>query len=306
MADRLDIVKDVASQRVWFRPQEGRPSTTPTVTIKDRNGATITAAATTNVVQETTSTTVATENTVGDRSIKLTSVSGIEWRGTYLMTNSLLQREWVRVRSVASSTSIVEFDERLEFVHDTAATFVGVGFYRTLQTAEVDTLEELYRARASYVVDSVTYTREVMFDVVLTPLANPLSVVFVKARRAAVMRQQPSETLGDDLLDLRESAWDTVRKGIRDHSDGWRPALVRTGSDLEEWGLAQFDLLCHENGIVVASVINTDSIEAKRELESDVINTRRTALASLEFMDLNEDDNQSADETRPLTMDYIR
>jgi hypothetical protein len=86
---RLEVVKDVAGQRVYFYPQEGRPSATPSVEIKDEAGSTITAAATTNVTQDTVNTTVSTANAIGDDSVILADVTAIAHRGSYLLTNSL-------------------------------------------------------------------------------------------------------------------------------------------------------------------------------------------------------------------------
>lgn len=304
MSARIEAIKDASSQRIYFEPQEGRPSSTPSVEIKDKYGSTITASSTSYVTQVSVNTTVATQNSVGDKSLVLASVSGIEFRKSYLITNSKLQREWVRVRSVDSSNATVEFDEALEFVHDTSATFQSTTFYRTLQTAEVDDLVEGYRARASYTVNSMTYVQEIPFDVVLTPLVNPLTVEFLKVRRKNIMGREHASTRGTDYLDLREAAWDKVLKGIRAHDAGWRPALLKSPEDVEEWALAEFDLLLHKSG--VQQMKNVDPIQAAESLKDEIKTAKTNSLGNLQYMDLSDDDSLGTDEERPKRPDFVR
>jgi hypothetical protein len=306
MPARLEVIKAISGQRIYFYPQQGRPSATPSVEIKDQYGSTVTASATSNVTQDSVNTTVSVAGAKGDTSLTLASVSGIEFRKTYLITNSLLQTEWVRVYSVNSSTKVVEFDEPLEFTHDTSATFVSTMFYRTLQSGEVDSLEELYRARASYVVDSMTYVQEIPFDVVLTPLVNPLTVEYIKKRRPGVMRREPSSTRGSDLADLREAAWDEVMKGIRGHKDGWRPALLKTPDDIEQWALAEFDKLAWEAGITTVLRGEWAGIDAIEHLENKISRLANKSLVSLKFMDLSDDDSRADDEIEYQRPDFSR
>jgi hypothetical protein len=306
MSARLEIVKGASGQRIYFYPQEGRPSATPSVQIKDQYGSTVTASSTNYVTQDTVNTTVSVAGAKNATSLTLTSVSGIEFRKSYLITNSLSQREWVRIYSINSSTKVVEFDEPLEFAHDTSATFVSTMFYRTLQSGEVDSLEELYRARASYVVNGMTYVQEIPFDVVLTPLVNPLTVEYIKKRRPGIMRREPSSTRGSDLADLREAAWDEVMKGIRGHQDGWRPALLKTPDDIESWALAEFDKIAWENGISTVLRGEWSGIDAIEHLENKVSRLANKSLASLKFMDFDDDDSRSDDEIEYRRPDFVR
>lgn len=306
MSARLEILKDVSEQRIYFYPQEGRPSTTPSVQIKDQYGSTIAASSTTYVTQDTVNTTVSVAGAKGDTSLTLASVSGIEFRKTYLMVNSLSQREWVRVYSINQSTKVVGFDEPLEFAHDTSATFVSTMFYRALQSSEVDSLEELDRARASYVVDGMTYVQEIPYDVVLTPLTNPLTVEFVKQRRPGIMRREPASTRGSDLADLRGAAWDAVMKGIRGHKDGWRPALLKTPEDIEQWALAEFDKVAWEAGISTVLRGEWAGIDAIEHLENRVSRAANSSLSSLKFMDFDDSDSRSEDEIEYQRPDFSR
>ena len=306
MSARLEIVKGASSQRIYFYPQEGRPSATPSVQIKDQYGSTVTASSTSYVTQDTVNTTVSVAGAKNATSLTLTSVSGIEFRKSYLITNSLSQREWVRIYSINSSTKVVEFDEPLEFAHDISATFVSTMFYRTLQSSEIDSLEELYRARASYVVNGITYIQEIPFDVVLTPLVNPLTVEYIKKRRPGIMRREPSSTRGSDLADLREAAWDEVMKGIRSHQDGWRPALLKTPDDIESWALAEFDKIAWENGISTVLRGEWSGIDAIEHLENKVSRLANKSLSSLKFMDFDDDDSRSDDEIEYRRPDFVR
>jgi len=301
---RLEVVKGVAGQRIYFYPQEGRPTATPTVELKDEGGSTIRAAASTYVTQDTTTTTVGTASLVGATSLILSAVTGVTVRSSYLVTNAIGQQEWIRVRSCNASTKAVEVDEPLEYAHDTAATLVATGFYYTLQTSDVANLEELWRARATYTVGGLTYTQEVPFDVVLTQLRNPLTVEFIKYRRPDIMTLEFSQSRGSDFADFRSAAWDEVLRAIRGHDTGWRPALVRTPEDLEGWALAEFDVLAQSGGISILR--GWDAERAVLHLESIRDERRGAALASLKFLDLDEDDSADEDEEQPARMDFIR
>jgi len=311
MAPRLEVVKGVSSQRVHFYPQEGRPSSTPTVEIKDESGNTHRAAADTYVTQGTANTTVSSASSVGDESLTLTAVTGITVRReAYLVTNSNGNKEWVRVTAVDSTNKVAYVDEPLEYAHDTSATFQDCSFYYTLQTTDVDTLEQMWRARASYTVDSLTYTQEVPFDVVLTPLVNPLTVGFIKKWRPNVTGQEFAATRGTDFDDLREAAWDKIKYAIRRHCTGralgenWRPALLRTPDDVEEWALAEFDLLSQRNGIAILAGVDPE--RALEMLGEERDGLRHASLSSLHFLDIDEDDARDDDEAAPSRPDFVR
>lgn len=300
---RLEFAQNVASQRLYFYPPEGRPTSTPSVAIKDSGGSTITAAATTNVTLDAVSTTVSVASSVGDDNLTLTTAASIDWRVTYLVTNSIGQKEWVRVKSCNATTKVVYFDEPLRYAYDTAATFVGTRFYRTLQTAEVDELVELYRARATYVVGGLNYVMEIPFDVVMTPLSNPLTVETLKKWHPDIMSYEPTESRGTDFADIREQAWDEVKRAIRQR--GWRPGLLRTPEDVEAWAVSEFDLIAQKNGIKVLR--DVPGLEAVEYLERERNKRRDYSCSTLSWMEKTpEDDALSSDEEDPLRMDLVR
>lgn len=308
--DRLDVVRDVSGQRVYFYPQEGRPSATPSVELLDRYGATVTANATTYVTQDAVNTTLSAGASAGDQEVTLTAVTSVEVGVEYLLTSTLSEVERVTVRSIdAGGTSVVTLAEPLEHAYASASTFVGTRFYRTLQSGEVGELVELYRARASYAVGGLNYVMEIPFDVVLTPLTNRLTAAYLKANRPGITSQEHAETRGNDFAGLREQAWDRVRKAIRKLGDGddtrWRPALIRTGDDLELWALAEFDLLAYSNDVDVLPG-EWDGPSAMEELRGRVSRLKAEALSSLRWIDLNEDDAEEDEEEKPIALDFVR
>jgi len=307
--DRFDAVKDVSGQRLYFYPQQGRPDSTPSVQLLDRSGATITAAATTNVTLDAVNTTLSAGASVGDYSVTLTATTSVEVGVEYLLTSTLSEVERVVVRSINTSSKVVVLDEPLEYAHASSSTFVGTRFYRELQSSDVDELAELSRGRASYAVGSLNYVLEVDYDVVLVPLANRLSARYLKRNRPDLTAQEHRSTRGSDFADLRAQAWDRVRKGIRRLGEGdrkrWRPALVRTGDDLELWALAEFDLLAHESGVDIlqGDWAGPDAVE---ELRGRVSSRKAEATGSLGWIDLDEDDAISDAEEHPLELDQVR
>ncbi len=305
MTIRAELVQEVSDQVIWFYPQEGRPSAKPTVELKNKYGSTDLAAANTYVTQGTVNTTSNGATTKKATTMILDSVTGIEFRKSYLITNALSQTEWVRIKSINASTKVVEFDEPLEYAHADEATFQDTGFYYTFQDAQVASLLDANRARAVYTAGGVSYTVEQNYDVVLTKIPNPLTVEFIKKRRTGIMKREHSQTLGSDLEDYREVAFESVKKGIRNHDSGWRPALVKTPEQLSDWALAEFDLLAHANGIKILKD-DWDPQQAIEHLENERNKQRNFTLNNLEFMDLNDDDGKSTDEETPRRPDFVR
>jgi hypothetical protein len=303
MTVRAEVLKGGTAEVVWFHPQEGRPSATPSVAVKDTAGSTVTAAATTSVTQDTVNTTLSAGSSRGDRTVTLTAVTGLVSGRTYLITTTTHRPVWVTVLEWVDSTKVVTLRDYLPCDVASASTFAGTGFYRTLSSTEVASLAEVMRARATYVVGGVTYTMEVPFDVVLTPLRNPLTVDLLRVRHPDIMPQEHSETAGSAFANLRDAAFDEVMKGIRRH--GWRPALLRTPDDIEGWALAEFRLLAWDAGIEVLKG-DWDPERALAELDRRRESARSTALSSLSFYDSNEDDSKADEDERPLRMDLVR
>lgn len=310
MPAQIEIVKDTLGQRIYFYPQEGRPDSTPTVEIKDKYGSTISDASTDYVTLDPVNTTLASASSKNDTTMTLTSVSGVAVGKSYLATNSLQQREWLRVYAVNSSTNQITLDEKLEFDHDDATTFQSTFFYRELQDHEVSTLERLQRARGVYSVNSQEYTEEINYSVVLTPLINPLTVEFVKRRRPSIMPRESSQTRGSDYLDLRDTAFDIVKKAIRKKGSGqknsknYAPALIRSPEDLEEWCLAELDILLQRDGLQMLP--GWDPQAALEHLEDRAMRLRNSSLASLQWIDLTQDDAPSSSELTPKVPHLMR
>ncbi len=308
--DRQDFTQDITAP-LYFYPQQGRASATPSVEIKDQAGTTVTVDSDTNVTLDPVNTTLTAAAAPGDQTMTLTSVADIDIGVEYLVTNILGQKERVHVTGVDSSGLVVHLRDDIEHVYTGSGsdTFVGTRFYRDLQADEVDDLVELYRGRATYTVDGQEYVLEVDFDVVLTPLPNLLTAALLKSKRISIAAQEHPETRGSCYDDLRGAAWDVVRKKIRELNTGdnerWRPALVRTGDNLELWALAEFDLLAHENGVRVLRG-EWSGPEALEKLEGRIEKAKAHAVAGLDWIDLNENDAREDEEEKPQTMDWIR
>jgi hypothetical protein len=301
MPSRLEVQLDQTGQKVWFYAPEGRPSATPTAAVlaKDFSSSVDRAAADTYVTQETTNTTSNGATAVGAKSMTLDAVTGIEWRKSYTITNALSQVERVRVNAIDALT--ITFDEPLEFAHADEAAFQGTGFYYTLQAGDVDTLGEGYRIRFTYTVDSLQHIVDVPFDVVKVPLVNPLTVDFMKTRLPGITGMEGSESVGTDFADLRGAAWDRVCKAIRNagtEPHHWRPALLKTPDDVEEWALAEFKLLLWSDAGVDVLTGDWDPQQAQEHLEQRVRVEKEQALNSLEWMDADDNDSRDDDEQR--------
>lgn len=303
---RLEVLKASTTECIWFHPEEGRPSATPSVAILDRFGNTITAANTTSVTQETANTTLSAGASEGDRSVTLTAATGFEYRGSYLLTNALGQWEWVRSRGVNTSTGVMTLDEALEFDHASGATIVGTAFYYTLDATETATLDYLYRAQATYTVDSIVYTTEVPFDVVRMKLQNPLTVEAIKECYPDVMPFEHGQTRGSDYADLRIRAWENVLNGVRDYDEARRPALLKAPSEIVKWAFAEFEFVAHKAGVPIVRDRETPTLEIRRQLLEELKTQKNTTLAGLTYIDLNDDNAVGKSEEDVKRADFIR
>ncbi len=310
--DRLEALKDGTTDRVWFYPQEGRPTATPSVGTHDQYGTALSAAADTNVTLDAVNTTLSANASAGDESVTLTATTNVEVGVEYLLTSTLGQVERVRVASVDHAGSgVAGLYEPLEYAHASTSTFVGTRFYYELQTADVNALAELNRARATYAVGGINHTLEEPYDVCLLPLSNRLTAAYLKANRPSITAQEHKETRGTDFTDLREQAWDRVKKGIRALGDGddhrWRPALVRVPSNLDLWALAEFELMAHKNHVDVLPPGDWSGESGVQYLEEQRNKERAKVLnGGFEWLDLNEDDSRGEGEERRLELTYRR
>ena len=300
MADRWEVIRAVASQTVTFDAVDGRPSATPSVTVKTSGGSTLTASTTTGGALESVSTTLSGAAAAGDTTVTVASASGITVGKSYLLTNTWGQKERVRVVGVNSTT--IHLDEQLRFAHATASTFVSTRFVYTLATDDVATLSELNTITAAATVGGVAVRLVETYDVVLHPLPNLLTVDGLKARWPDLPAQEYSEQAGEDYARQRTVAWEKVKRDLR--RQGFRPALLVTLPDLEDWGYAQLALDLQESGIQV--IRGVEPISAIETLERRLGTARTAAVKSLKWVDLDEDDAASTDERATARLDFLR
>jgi hypothetical protein len=310
--DREEFILDQSGQRLWFKAPEGRPSAAPSVEILDSGGAELSADATTNVTQDPVNTTLAATPSVGDKELQLTAVTNLRLRAEYRLTNTDTgQYEDVRILSTANNVLI---DSPLKYAYSATAvnnTFVSREYYYTLQAADYDTLRELVQANATYAVGGLNYRHRKVFDIVKTPLENPLAAALMYARWPDLARQEHDEQRGEDYKPQREDAWSQVKRAIRQQStltdsrygkrEKWRPAMVMDVSDLFEWGMAQLKLNLHLSGVTV------DRDSPTREMLAAALEHERTlALATISWLDKDEDQAIDEGEEVPLEVDFVR
>jgi len=315
--DRAEIIKDQSGQTLTFIAREGRPSATPTVGIKDKGGTILSAAADTNVAIKTTDTTLTAAAAIGDETVTLDAVTGLELGGSYRMVNAINQVEWISVKGWDTSSKVVTLRSPLmySFATDRGGSdygdFQSTEFTYTLQTADYDTLRELNVATATYTVDNVVHRIRRAFDCVITPLDNPLTVSRMYQRWPDLARQEHDERRGEDYLGQREDAWSTIKRRIRQQSTEtrerwgkrkkWRPAMIVDISDFFEAAMAQLRLVLHLEGIAV------DRDRPTREQLLDAVSEELTlAMKTVSWLDLTEDESISEGEEVRLELDLVR
>lgn len=306
MPERIEIVKDQASQRIWFKALEGRPSATPSVGIKDQNGTVIVTSGTTAVTQDTVNTTLSAIAAKGDKEISLTSVAGLRLEAEYRLTNLDGQYETVRIKSLTNAVQLYEPLERAYGATATDHTFQSLEWYYTLQAADVDVLDELYVATSSYAVTGaiVTPVRQT-FDVVLYPLINPLEGRIIKDEHPDIAALEWDPQKGQDYRRQIKRAFKRVVRRIYQHSnerESWRPAAIVSSEDLALWALAEFKLLLEKGGISV--IRDVDKETALTMLEAELNMERTLALGTIKFFDPDQDESNNG--PAPLEMDMVR
>lgn len=297
---RLEITKGGSAQKIWFRSDHGRPSSTPSVGIKDKGGATVVSASTSNVTVDPVNTTVSVAAAIGDVSVSLTSVTGLRLYQTIRLTNAAGQYEDVRIRSL---TNPIALSEPLERSYAIGASAVSCEWYYTLQAADVDTEDELYIATSTYsVTGAVVKPIVVAFDVVIHPLVNPLTADLIRSRHPDLFRQEYDEQRGEDYAPQRAAVFDILMQRIRQH--GFRPAMIVTSEDLELWALAEFSLMLERSGISVMRGVSKEIAIERLRIEAN--DERTIALSSIKYYDRDESESIGSDEQSPLRMDFVR
>lgn len=303
--ERQEFIVDVASQRLWFFADEGRPTAAPTVEVRDSGGGVLTADAATYVTQDSVTTTISASAAAGAESLTVTSATGIRVGGRYLLTGKNGQTEWCEVESV-NSTAITltrPLQHAYSVLSTTYGTFQSTEWYYTLQLADYDNLQELATATATYLVGGLTYKQRLAFDVVYVPLPNILTADALIDRWPDIARQEPDEQRGSLYARQRETAMRIVRLRLRQHGNAeqqWRPAMVFDPGDLMELAFAVLKKELHAIGVEV------DRDKPTREqLDHDVEIECAAAFGSI-TMDLDEDRAQGEAEIPRHELDFIR
>lgn len=179
-ASTQDIVFSVTGQSLVFDAPEGRPSSVTTSEVfeqRDSDDSTAEGALSGSAAVETNPDTTFDADSGSSESdprvLNLAATTGIEVGRQYLASNALSKKEWVDVAGITDGASI---RARAPLHNDYASgdTFESTRITHAIDSTWVADSNNLegpspnpsYRWRLEYVVDSVTYVRDVYFSLV--------------------------------------------------------------------------------------------------------------------------------------------
>ena len=303
--DRLEFLEDGSSQRLWFMAQEGRPSATPTVVVKDRAGTTLTASTDSYTTQDSVNTTIAASAAAGATQLTVASGTSIRVGAWYRLVNALSQIEWVQCRGVTGTTVYLDAELQYNFSTDRGGSdygdFESTEFYYTLQAADVADLSILNRATATYTVNSISYTQRREYDVVASPLWNPMTVAALYGEWPDLAAQEPQEQRGSDYERQRENAFRRLRSTFRRELTARgmrRPAAIYDEAAIYEWMRAEMIVELEGIGVSVVRDQNKTLAELKQERDS-------MAAQAMATVYLDRDQDEGA-ELPALKLDMFR
>ena len=187
------LVKDKAGV-LYFHPpyHHGQPAS-PTITITAPGGGALASAVSgAAMTMDSVSTTLSADPSLGDDQVTLTSVSNINVGQQYVLeTNS--QRERVVVRSVDTSTKVVELADQIRIDHETGTTFKGCRLTYSLASGQQDSADRNYTALLKWNdEDGNTHYSNLVYHVVHHPWLLPTN-------EEDVLRSWPDAHMQDAL-----------------------------------------------------------------------------------------------------------
>lgn len=318
--DRLEVVQTTTTGRVYFRAPQGRPSATPTVAIQTEAAAVLSAAATTNVTLLGPATTLSASAAVGVKQITLTAVTDVLAERWLKLTNSLGQSDNIKVRGFTSA-GVVDLEAPLEFAYtvDRGSSDYGdcesLDFYYELQTADVADLAERNVAIAVYTVGGLSYSQRVLFDVVLYPLPNPLTVDKLYQRWPDIAGIEPHEQTGSDYKPQRDLAWDRIKRNIRrltydtgeryEKRRRWRPAMIVDVSELFEAGMAQLKVHLAEIGVDVHRSPDGLTEAVLAQIQNAADHAWFNDSRSISWLDISQDESRADEGEMIIPVDFV-
>lgn len=203
-------------------PQEGPPITAATIELFKPDGSVLQASDTATLPTVSTSTGAAAGEPVGEKSINVSSTTGIVPGGKYWLgtvgEDSLQQ---VVATKVVSPT-VFEIAEGLTHRLEEGDSVLGSELTYTLTTTHTADRDENYRAVWTYTVGTQTYTASQLFDVVAWVFALALGPTMLRRHIPdSVRRQAPGVTLQDAVLESEAKIMRELRR------NQFRPDRVR-------------------------------------------------------------------------------
>jgi len=161
----------------------------------------------------------------------------------------------------------------------------------------------MHQAVAVYTVDSLVHVQRLSFDIVKTPLFNPLTNAALAQRWPDIWRQEGDEHRGSLYKGARDTAWSIVKQRLRQHGNAngqWRPAMVFDPADLFEFAIAVLKRELHLAGVEVDKDQPT-----RADLDAEVDREHQLAFSAI-TMDLDEDGGKGDGEIPRHELDFIR
>lgn len=193
-------VKEDTAGTLWHYPSQHKQATSATVTIYNSAGTEIQASTAATV--DSVSTTLASDTARGARQIAVASATGITAGVKYMLVDSGRELE-IEVRSVSGTT--VYLVQPLTFAASSGATVKGHRLTYALTTTHTQNKDDNYRAHWSYVIATVTYTEDSLFDVVAAVEYYPTTIRDVIARHPRIADLLQTHDL--DGFELLRTSW---------------------------------------------------------------------------------------------------
>lgn len=287
----FQLAKDVGGALRFTPPTMSRPSS-PTVAIVDPSGVELdTPTATADAVNTTLSAAAA----VAATTVTLTSVTGVTARNHYVLAGSDGEREWVRVRSVNTSTRVVTLYEPLANDYASGASFYGTTLSCTVDADYAADIDEGYEARWSWTADGESQTGITRYDVVRTAWPQTLTTLRELVSYAGGILGRDLQRGGDaDWDDLLEHATDRVLQDVRGR--GRDPSRFRA---VEPWKRVVHEaVLLHlaETADIIPAAYRDNPSEWAQQRRSKYEETLGTVLAAAKDYDENQSGVVSAAE----------
>ncbi len=300
---RVQFPLGVGGTLEYEPPEEDRPSAA-TVALYSPAGTALTAPA---VTIDPVNTTLSASASAGATQVTLTSGTGVVARRRYAIIGADGEREFVRVKAIASS--VVTLMEPLVHAHASGAVFAGNRLTAPVSTTDAATLDEGYEARWTYTIDSVVRRPIVRFDVVRTVWPRPLVSTAAFRRYAPALLSRELEGDGEDGLDFATALDQGHERVLRDIRNAARdPSRFRSPADFEAAVCEAALLHLATNGGAIPANWSSDpgGYVSLRRLEYDQVYNACLGVAKEYDEDEDGVTNDGEQDVKPKTRRWVR